>query len=74
PKKNELTILVIFGKKEVEKFENSKDEFGSEIVEIFKGTKQYHDGRWMHIKVPPFTNLEDIKKLLHIKRRPKKPA
>jgi hypothetical protein len=72
PKKDELTVLIIFGKKEVEKFVNSKDEFSQEIVELFENTKQYHDGRWLHIKVPPFTNFEDIKNLLHIKRRPKK--
>ncbi|MFX1330090.1 MAG: DUF3788 domain-containing protein [Promethearchaeota archaeon] len=72
PKKDELTVLIIFGKKEVEKFENSKDEFSSEIVELFENTKQYHDGRWLHIKVPPIEDIEDIKKLLHIKRKPKK--
>jgi hypothetical protein len=72
PKKDELTVLIIFGKKEVEKFVNSKDEFSQEIVELFENTKQYHDGRWLHIKVPPFTNFEDIKNLLHAKRRPKR--
>lgn len=72
PKKEELTVLIIFGKKEVEKFENSKDEFSPEIVELFENTKQYHDGKWLHIKVPPFEDFEDIRKLLHIKRKPKK--
>jgi hypothetical protein len=71
PKKDELTVLIIFGKKEVEKFENSKDEFSADIVELFEKTRQYHDGRWLHIKAPPFKNFNDIKKLLHIKRRPK---
>jgi len=72
PKKDELTVLIIFGKKEVEKFESSNDEFSPEIVELFENTKQYHDGRWLHIKVPPFENFEDIKSLLHIKKRPKR--
>ncbi|MFW9968493.1 MAG: DUF3788 family protein [Candidatus Thorarchaeota archaeon] len=72
PKKEELTVLIIFGKKEVEKFENSKDEFSPEIVDFFENTKQYHDGKWLHIKVPPFSDFEDIRKLLHIKKRPKK--
>jgi hypothetical protein len=72
PKKNELTVLIIFGKQEVEKFERSKDDFSKEIVELFENTKQYHDGRWLHIRVPPFQNFEDIKKLLEIKKRPKK--
>jgi hypothetical protein len=71
PKKNELTVLIIFGKQEVEKFESSKDNFSPEIVDLFENTKQFHDGRWLHIKVPPFGNFDDIKKLLEIKKRPK---
>jgi hypothetical protein len=72
PKKDELTVLIIFGKREVEKFKNSKEDFSTEIGELFENTKQYHDGRWLHIKVPPFNDFEDIRKLLHIKRSPKK--
>ncbi len=72
PKNGELTVLIIFGKKEVVKFESSETEFSSEIVDLFVNTKQYHDGKWLHIKVPPFTKFEDIKKLLSIKKRPKR--
>ncbi|TFG28325.1 DUF3788 family protein [Candidatus Thorarchaeota archaeon] len=72
PKKGELTILIIFGKKEVENFKNSKAEFSSEMVDIFVNTKQYHDGRWLHIKTPPFNKFEDVKKLLTIKKKPKR--
>lgn len=72
PKKNEVTVLIILGKNEVEKFESSRGEFSTEIVKLFTSTKQYHDGRWLHIKVPPFDNVEDIKKLLEIKKLPKK--
>ena len=71
PKNNELTVLIIFGKQEVEKFTSSKNEFSPNILKLFENTKQYHDGRWLHIKVPPFENLEDIKKLLRIKKQPK---
>lgn len=72
PKRDEITVLIILGKDEVQKFESSRGEFSTEIVELFASTKQYHDGRWLHIKVPPFDNLEDIKKLLLMKRKPKK--
>lgn len=72
PKRDEITVLIILGKDEVQKFESSRGDFSPEIVELFASTKQYHDGRWLHIKVPPFDNLEDIKKLLLMKRKPKK--
>jgi len=71
PKRNELTVLIIFGKKEVEKFENSRSEFSSELIDIFMNTKQYHDGRWLHVRIPPFRHFEDIKKLLMIKKKPR---
>ena len=72
PKKNELTVLIILGKREVEKSESSMDGFSPEMVELFIKTKQYHDGRWLHIKVLPFENFNDIKRLLEIKKHPKK--
>jgi hypothetical protein len=72
PKKGELTVLIILGKKEVEKFEAAKNEFSPDIIELFENTKQYHDGRWLHIKIPGPGNLEDIQRLLHLKRKPRK--
>lgn len=72
PKEGELTVLIILGKKEVEKFEAARKEFSPAIVELFENTKQYHDGRWLHIKVPGPGTIEDIKKLLHMKRKPGK--
>ncbi|TFG29839.1 DUF3788 family protein [Candidatus Thorarchaeota archaeon] len=70
PKKNELTVLIIFGKNEVQKFEQLKNDFSSETVDIFMNTKQYHDGRWLHFKIPPFNQFDDIQTLLAIKKQP----
>ncbi|MHA2601474.1 MAG: DUF3788 family protein [Candidatus Thorarchaeota archaeon SMTZ1-83] len=70
PKEGELTVLIILGRKEVEKFRTERNEFSPDIIELFKNTKQYHDGRWLHIKVPGPGTLEDIKKLLHLKKKP----
>ncbi|NHJ13522.1 MAG: DUF3788 domain-containing protein [Candidatus Thorarchaeota archaeon] len=74
PKKGELTVLIIFGKKEVERFEQTRGEFSTEIVILFDNTRQYHDGKWLHIKVPPCSSFDEILKLLSIKKNPKKPA
>jgi ribosomal protein L25 (general stress protein Ctc) len=72
PKEKELTVLIILGKQEVEKFMRTRENFSPEIIDLFINTKQYHDGKWLHIRVPPFDNFDDIRELLRIKRIPSK--
>lgn len=48
PEKNCLSCVLVYGKKEIEQFENRKNEFSNYINTIFNETKQYHDGkRWI---------------------------
>lgn len=70
--KGTLTVLVVFGKAEREKFEQSQNEFSTEIIQLYNDTHQYHDGKWLFIQLSDNRNLEDIKKLIIIKRKPKK--
>ena len=72
PEKNGFTILIVYGKKEVEKFTDHKSEFSEQLVSLFQETKQLHDGKWLWIQIYESKLLEDIKKMLAIKRRPRK--
>lgn len=72
PEKNGFTILIVYGKKEVEKFTDHKSEFSEQLVSLFRETKQLHDGKWLWIQICESKLLEDIKKMLAIKRRPRK--
>lgn len=65
-------ILIIFGKIEREKFENEKDTYSSIIQDIYANSTTYHDGKWMMIEPSDLTLLDDIEKLLRIKRKPNK--
>lgn len=69
-KKKNFIVLMILGKREVVKFEELRDEFSPGVTELFDTVRQYHDGRWLFIKLPEIGNIEDIKKLLLIKRSP----
>lgn len=69
-KKDALTVLVIFGKAEREKFENSQHQFSPGIVDLYMNTHQYHDGKWLWIALSDKNVVEDIKKLIMIKRKP----
>lgn len=64
------TFLVIFGKKEREVFETRRDEFSMYIQDYYDGSKTYHDGKWMFIDVKTPEQLEEVKKLIFIKKRP----
>jgi hypothetical protein len=72
PENGGFTVQVILGKKEVEKFQKLRDELSTDIVKLFDDTKQLHDGRWLWIAQPGIGTIEDIKKLIQLKRRPKK--
>jgi hypothetical protein len=72
PKERGLCILIIFGKAERDKFENSREEFSEYINSFYDNTKQYHDGKWLYIDRVDDEIAKDIEKLLLIKKRPNK--
>jgi hypothetical protein len=71
-KEGQFTVLVIFGKAERQKFELIQNEFSSKIIELYSNTRQYHDGKWLWINVSDMSLVEDIKRLIIIKMKPKR--
>ena len=71
PENGGFTVQVILGKKEVEKFQSMRGELSADVVQLFDETKQLHDGRWLWIRQPGTGTVEDIKKLIQLKRKPK---
>ena len=72
PERGAFTILIVLGKKEVEQAVDRLDEFGPDIASLVTGARQYHDGRWLWIRVLNKDNLDDVKRLLLIKKKPQK--
>jgi hypothetical protein len=71
PEEGAFTVLIILGKKEGEEFKKSSSNFSTYIIDIFNEANEYHDGRWLWIRVKGLEEVEDIKKLLLIKKKPK---
>jgi hypothetical protein len=71
PEAGSFTVLIVLGKKEVEKVEEILNELSTAFRKQFNNTEQLHDGRWLWIKMSSVKSLEDIKKLLQVKRKPK---
>jgi hypothetical protein len=70
-KENCFSIQIVFGKDERAKFEHEQHTYSDEIQSIYNNSTTYHDGKWMSFE-PVNSLLEDIQKLLCIKRKPNK--
>lgn len=71
PEKNRFLILIVFGGEERKKTELILKELNPAICKKYKEAKTYHDGKWLVIDVDRDEIIDDIKKLLIIKRKPK---
>lgn len=67
---NKYTFLIIFGKKEREYFEMHRNDFSQYILAYYDNSKTFHDGKWMYIDVSTLEQLEEVKKLIVIKKKP----
>lgn len=72
PQKGNFVVQIIFGKKEVEKFQEMRHEFSDFVLDKFDSTKQLHDGRWMFFEIIDSSLVDDLKKMMIIKRKPKR--
>ena len=71
PEKGAFTILIVLGKNDVERFQEHMNEFSKKLVELFKSAKEFHDGRWLWIRILDKSDTQDIRRLLSMKRKPK---
>ena len=69
-----LTVLLIFGKNEREKFDMLSTGFSSYIKSYYESNKTYHDGKWMFIDLADDKYAGDIIRMICIKKKPDKTA
>jgi len=61
---------VVMGKDEREKFEKQRESFGAEACKEYDEAEVYHDGKWLGFHVYDESLIDDIIRLLPIKRKP----
>lgn len=71
-KDHSIGFMVIFGKAEREKFEAEPENYSSAVLKVYEESVTYHDGKWMMFELTDLSLMEDLLKLLRIKRRPNK--
>jgi len=61
---------IVLGKDERDRFEQRRNEFSKEVCKEYDGTEILHDGRWLGFDVKDESLIDDIIRLLEIKRKP----
>lgn len=69
-RENMLGFMIIFGKDERTKVEEMKNELSSDVLEIYDNAQTFHDGKWVMFNITNYLIVEDLMKLLFIKRKP----
>lgn len=72
PEKGAFTILITLSKKEAEKTLSMKNELSPKIYNLIRDSKQLRDGRWLWIRIFETNDILDVKKIVAVKRKPKK--
>ncbi len=65
-----FNVLVIFGKAEREVFDTVRTQFSDYICSYYDNSRTYHDGKWMFIDIADETYVDDLIRLLAIKKKP----
>lgn len=69
-KENMLGFMIVFGKEERTKVEEIRNELSSDILETYDNAQTFHDGKWVMLNITDYSMIENLKKLLFIKRKP----
>lgn len=69
-RENCIGFMIIFGKAEREKFEETRENYSESVQKIYDEAKTYHDGKWVMFEPVDTTMFSDFEKMLAIKRKP----
>ena len=61
---------VVLGKDERDKFDEQRETFGEAARRVYDEAHTYHDGKWIAFEVRDEAPVDDIIRLVHIKRKP----
>jgi len=71
PEKNRFAIQIVFGGEERLKVETLRGELSKQTQRDYDRATTYHDGKWLLITVDNDRVVDDLKRLLGVKRTPK---
>ena len=69
-KEGAASLLVTLGKAEREKLEAQRAAFSDGLLQVYDAATTYHDGKWLWLDMTAALSVEDVLRLLALKRRP----
>ena len=69
-KEDILGFMIIFGNDERLKVEEIRKGLSSDVLKTYDNAQIFHDGKWVMFNITDYSIIEDLKKLLYIKRKP----
>ena len=63
-------VCVVLGKEERERFDEQRETFSEAVCKEYDEAETYHDGKWLAFDVYDESLVDDIIRLLYIKRKP----
>lgn len=70
PEKGAFTALVVLGGKETAQAREALDTFGPNVRNCLETSPSFHDGCWLWMRVQDNRDVEDIQRLVLLKRKP----
>jgi hypothetical protein len=69
-----LSVMVVLGRAEREKFEERRYFWRPQLLELYDGAPTYPDGKWLTVPVSNEDDRQELMELVSMKRPPLKPA
>jgi hypothetical protein len=65
-----LSVQVVLGRAEREKFEERRDAWRPQLVKLYDEAREYPDGKWLNVGVSSADDRRDVMELVSMKRPP----
>jgi len=72
PEKNRFAILIVFGAEERAEVETIRGELSRQTQRRYDDATTYHDGKWLVLTVDADRVVDDVERLLEVKRKSRK--
>jgi hypothetical protein len=70
PEYRQLSVLVVLGRAEREKFEERRYVWRPQLVKLYDEARTYPDGKWLTVAISSADDRQDLMELVTMKRPP----
>ncbi|MCL2403096.1 MAG: DUF3788 domain-containing protein [Coriobacteriia bacterium] len=69
-REDHFKACIVLGKNEREKFEEQQEAFSEAVRSVYDEAHTYHDGKWLGFDIYDDSLIDELIRLLHLKRKP----